>query len=166
MTWPIIKNFVQPCWSAEQNSSTSIQRKTNSENEDSKFGDSVYSVFVSISVRRLQVLVDPNRYSSWLKLKRIQAWVDRFIENCHKLKTDRMTGELSADELNQAEIKLIKEKQSSYFTEEYESLKHEKALSSSSKLLGLQPKLDSHGLMRSDSRLKHAKFLSSECDIQ
>ena len=148
------------------NSSTSIQRKTNSENEDSKFGDSVYSVFVSISVRRSQVLVDPNCYSSWLKLKRIQAWVDRFIENCQKLKTDRMTGELSADELNQAEIKLIKETQSSYFTEEYESLKHEKALSSSSKLLGLQPKLDSHGLMRSDSRLKHAKILANECDIQ
>ena len=76
------------------------------------------------------------------------------------MKTDRMTGELSADELNQAEIKLIKETQSSYFSEECESLRHEKPLLSSSKLLGLQPKLDSDGLMRSDSRLKHAKFLS------
>ena len=71
-----------------------------------------------------------------------------------------MTGELSADELNQTEIKLIKETQSSYFPEEYDSLKHKKALLSSIKLLGLQPKLDSDGLMRSDSRLKHAKFLS------
>ena len=159
-TWPINKNFVQPSWSAELKRSTSTLRKTNSKNEDSRFGDSLSSVFMSISVRRSQVLVDPNRYSSWLKLKRIQAWVDRFIENCQKLKTDRMTGELSADELNQAEIKLIKETQSSYFPEEYESLKHEKVLSSSSKLLGLQPKLDSDGLMRSDSRLKHAKFLS------
>ena len=59
-----------------------------------------------------------------------------------------------------AEIKLFKETQSSYFPEEYESLKHEKALSSSSNLLGLQPKLDNDGLMRLDSRLKHAKFLS------
>ena len=159
-TWPINKNFVQPSWSAELKRSTSTLRKTKSKNEDSRFGDSLSSVFMSISVRRSQVLVDPNRYSSWLKLKRIQAWVDRFIENCQKLKTDRMTGELSADELNQAEIKLIKETQSSYFPEEYESLKHEKVLSSSSKLLGLQPKLDSDGLMRSDSRLKHAKFLS------
>ena len=71
-----------------------------------------------------------------------------------------MTGELSANELNQAEIKLIKETQSSYFPEDYESLTHEKVLSSSSKLLGLQPKLESDGIMRSDSRLKHAKFLS------
>ena len=59
-----------------------------------------------------------------------------------------------------AEIKLFKETQSSYFPEEYESLKHEKALSSSSNLLGLQPKLDNDGLMRLDSRLKHAKLLS------
>ena len=127
--WPINKNFAQPSWSAELKRSTSILRKTNSENEDSRFGDSVSSVFMSISVRRSEVLVDPNRYSSWLKLKRIQAWVDCFIENCQKLKTDRLTEELSADELNQAEIKLIKETQSSYFPEEYESLKHEKVLS-------------------------------------
>ena len=39
-------------------------------------------------------------------------------------------------------------------------MKHEKALSSSSKLLGLQPKIDSDGLMCSDNRLKHAKFVS------
>ena len=73
-----------------------------------------------------------------------------------------MTGELLADELNQAEIKLIKDTQSLYLPEEYDFFKQEKALLSRSKLLDLhvQPKLDSDGLMRSDSRLKHAKFLS------
>ena len=113
MTWPINKNFAQPRWSAELKRSTLILRKTHSENKDSRFCDSVSSVFMCVSVRRSLVLVDPNGYSSWLKLKRIQAWVDRFIPNCQKLKTDRLTGELSAGELNQAEIKLIKETQSS-----------------------------------------------------
>lgn len=40
------------------------------------------------------------------------------------------------------------------------TLVHGKALSSRSRLLGLQPKLDTDGIMRSDSRLKNAKFLS------
>ena len=39
-------------------------------------------------------------------------------------------------------------------------MRHEKPLLSSSKLLGLQPKLDNDRLMRLDSCLKHAKFLS------
>ena len=43
VTWPINKNFVQPSWSAELKRSTSILRKTNSENKDSRFGDSVLS---------------------------------------------------------------------------------------------------------------------------
>lgn len=41
-----------------------------------------------------------------------------------------------------------------------------KPLPSNSKLLGLQPKLDDGGLMRSDGRLKHAKFLPFDVRYQ
>ena len=104
--------------------------------------------------------MDPSRYSSWLKLRKIQAWVNRSIENLQKSKGERTSGELSADELNRAEIQLIKETQCFYFREEWQSLSCGRPLPSNSKLLSLQPKLDSDGLIRSDSRLKHAKFLS------
>ena len=44
----------------------------------------------------------PNNYSSWLKLRRIQAWINRFVENCQKKRLDRMAGELMVDELKKA----------------------------------------------------------------
>ena len=47
--------------------------------------------------------LDPTHYSSWLKLRRTVAWVNRFIENC-KNAAFRMTGELKADELKKSEI--------------------------------------------------------------
>ena len=159
-TWPSNKDFGQPVWGAELKRSTSTPRIQNSQVEDRKLLDPVSSVFLAVTTRESQVLVDPSRYSSWLRLRRIQAWVDRFIDNCQKPKADRTTGGLSVEELNQVEIKIVKETQRRNFPEEWQSLLHDKKLSPSSKLLGLHPKIDSDGLMRSDSRLKHAKFLS------
>ena len=64
-----------------------MPKNNSTEVEDSRFHDTVSSsVFMSTSSRVSQVPVDPCRCSSWLKLKRIQAWVDRFIENCKKNK--------------------------------------------------------------------------------
>ena len=37
--------------------------------------------FVTI-VERTVLPVDPRRYSTWLKLRRIQSWINRFIQNC------------------------------------------------------------------------------------
>ena len=46
------------------------------------------------------------------------------------------------------------------FREEWKALSSRKSLPGNSKLLGLQPKLDDDGLMRSDGCLEHAEFLS------
>ena len=48
--------------------------------------------------------LDPTHYSSWLKLRRIQAWVNRFVQNCKKKPAARMIGELSADKVKSAEV--------------------------------------------------------------
>ena len=61
--------------------------------------------------------VDPRRYSSWNKLKRITAWINRFIDNCKKQKEERRYGELFTDEIKVAEIQLIKEVQRLDFKE-------------------------------------------------
>ena len=36
--------------------------------------------------------VDPRHYSSWLKIRRIQSWSNRFIQNCQRKKTNRIYG--------------------------------------------------------------------------
>ena len=82
--------------------------------------------------------------------------MNRFVDNCRKQKEYRTSGELLSDELKRAEVQLIRRTQ---FTEEWKALSRGKPLPSNSKLLGLQPKLDDDGLMRSDGRPKYAKFL-------
>ena len=104
--------------------------------------------------------VDPKRYSSWLRLRRVQSWVNRFIENCQTPKSDRTTGKLLAVELKKAELQLVRYAQSSEFQEEWTALSRGRSLPANSKILKLQPRLDDDGLLRSDGRLKNAKFLS------
>ena len=66
--------------------------------------------------------LDPTHYSSWLKLRRIRAWVNRFVQDCKKKPAARMIGELIADELKRAEVQLIKQAQRNQFPEEWKAL--------------------------------------------
>ena len=50
--------------------------------------------------------LDPRRFSNWTKLIRVQAWVRRFVDNCRSL--NRETGELKAEEIEDAGIQVIK----------------------------------------------------------
>lgn len=104
--------------------------------------------------------VEPKRYSSWYKLKRVLAWINRFIQNSQRSKIERTFGELMADELKTAEIQLVRHAQLTECRDEWTSLSRGRTLPANSKLLGLQPRLDDDGLLRSDGRLKNAKFLS------
>ena len=101
----------------------------------------------------------PRDYSSLLRLKRVLAWIKRFIDNGRKQKENRTSGELLSEELKRAEVQIIHHTQVIEFTDEWKALSCGKTLPSSSKLLGFQPKLDEDGLIRPDGRLKHAEFL-------
>ena len=103
--------------------------------------------------------LEPPNYSSLLHLKRVLAWINRFVDNSRKQKENRTSGELLCDELKRAEVQIIYHTQVTEFTDEWKALSRGKTLPTSSKLLGLQPKLDEEGLMGSDGRLKHAEFL-------
>ena len=105
-------------------------------------------------------IIDTTYYSSWLKLRRIVAWVNRFIEHCKRDMAVRMTGELIADELKRSEIQLVRQAQQSEFQDEWKALDNGRSFSSNSKLLALKPQLDDNGLIRSDGRLTNAKFIS------
>jgi len=104
---------------------------------------------------------EPKTFSCWSKLRRIMAWVIRFTKNCKKKKEGK-NGELSVDELNEAEIIIIGTDQRVVFQEEIRRLKAKVKLKEDGRLTKLNPYLDECGLMRMNSRVIHAEFMSNE----
>ena len=103
--------------------------------------------------------LEPKRCSSWLRLTRIQTWIYRFVSNCLLPSGRRVEDELTVEEIQNAEIRIIKNAQKRSFEAEYSALSSEKPLPTSSKLLTLKPRLDEDGVMRSDGRLENAEYL-------
>ncbi|KAK3708823.1 hypothetical protein QZH41_007175 [Actinostola sp. cb2023] len=103
--------------------------------------------------------IEPIRFSSWLRLTRVQAWIYRFLDNCRLPKAKRTPGELTSEEITDAEVYIIKKAQRESFKEEYLALSEDKELPKHSKLLALKPTLDEDGLLRSDGRLVNADYL-------
>ena len=103
--------------------------------------------------------LSPRRFSTWQRLKRVQAWVNRFLHNCRE-QEKKNSGELKVEELQDAENYIIREMQQQCFREEYKALHSKKTISKQSKLLALNPFLSDDGIIRSNSRLKHAEYLS------
>lgn len=80
------------------------------------------------------------------------AWIFRFKFNLRavKNKVPRESGELTASELNVAELYLCKFVQETTFVEEYACLRRGESVFTSSKLYPLSPFLHSDGLIRVD----------------
>ena len=70
-----------------------------------------------------------------------------------------MTGELTIDEIRNAENQIIAQAQRQAFPDEYRMLAQGKNLPHSSKLLQLRPVLDEDELVRCDGRLRYAECL-------
>ena len=89
-TWPINRNLVIPNGDIEMKRTTASQLEAPLNqtygSKESHSQHSISSVFMTSDANEVTFPLDPSRYSSWLKLKRIQAWVNRFIENCQKPK--------------------------------------------------------------------------------
>lgn len=94
-----------------------------------------------------------------LRLTRVQAWIYRFLNNCRLPRKKRTAGELTSEEITDAEVHIIKKAQRESFKDEYEALSEGKVVPRQSKLLALKPKLDEDGLLRSDGRLVNADYL-------
>ncbi|CAG9137857.1 unnamed protein product [Plutella xylostella] len=94
---------------------------------------------------------DPERFSSWLRLKRATANVLKFIGRCR-----RQAADIDCELMEEAERLLIKHAQSQSFSEELANLKEGKSISKKSRLLTLSPYLDEHGVLRSGGRIDAA----------
>ncbi|XP_067040969.1 uncharacterized protein [Acropora muricata] len=103
--------------------------------------------------------LNPQRFSSWTRLLRVHAWVSRFLDNCCLSKDQRITGELTTDEIRNAENQIIAQAQQQAFPDEYRMLAQGKNLPHSSKLLQLRPVLDEDELVRCNGRLRYAECL-------
>ena len=67
--------------------------------------------------------LNPERFSSWTRLTRTQAWVMRFMSNCHISKNKRLLdNELTSEEITDAESHIVKLMQQEIFYEEYSAL--------------------------------------------
>ena len=89
--------------------------------------------------------------------------LNRFIAACLRLirkkKTGvKKTGGLSAQEIEEAHLRLIKLIQAQAFSKDIKNLKNSKNLDTRSKLLNLNPFLDHNGILRVGGRLKNAEI--------
>ena len=117
--------------------------------------DTVYYTRTSVNIPGSTL--DPTRYSSWKKLLRVAAWVNRFIENCRIV--DKVFGELTLDELSDSEAMLLRSAQQAEFAEDRKQLLGGKTVKKDSKIISLTPFLDDDKLIRSNSRIVNAETL-------
>ena len=106
-----------------------------------------------------RTLPDPGRFSSWLKYRRTVAWMLRFLHNVRRRRicADGVhAGPLQADELQAAEIIIIKERQRLCYGEELHHMQAGLALADSSRLKSLSPFIDGDGMVRARGRIGDA----------
>ena len=162
MDWPQLKITATPDNNVKELKKKYISTLKSPTSESCKLSPST-TTLITIGESQKEVWrLHPSRFSSWKRLTRVQAWVLRFVNNCKQVSEDKLTqGELNVEEISDVEnYIIIKEMQKEVFKEEYLALVRKKELPSNGKLLGLCPKLDSDGIMRSDRQLTYAKFLS------
>ena len=102
--------------------------------------------------------LNPDRFSSFLRLLRTRAWVNRFLKNIStKIK---MKGPLTPLEMETSKLLVIRDAQREAFPEEISNMQNKKILKKNSVISALNPKLDQNNIMRSNSRLVNVRNLN------
>lgn len=110
---------------------------------------------ITHSVSFLDCFID--RSNNYLKLIRIIAYVYRFIHNCKNHKSNQCkNGPLTREELDNAELVLVKKVQMEYFPSEFAALKKGNSIPVKSKLRFLNPYLDKNEVLRVGGRLDNS----------
>ena len=115
---------------------------------------------VSVS-KCIEPVYDVERCSSFAKILRIIAYILRFIHNC-KPESEKITGELSYDELSVSKLKVFSDCQRQHYLSDIHSLKREEPLKKGSVLKQFKPFLDSDGLLRFGGRLERSNLAYEE----
>ncbi|UYV74134.1 hypothetical protein LAZ67_11002214 [Cordylochernes scorpioides] len=102
------------------------------------------------------------KFSTFRKLSRVTAWLLRFIHNARHSSDKIKHKELSSNELDNSIRTLIQIIQSSEFKTEIQCCNQSKVLPSNSKLLSLNPFIDSSGILRVGGRLRKSNLQFNE----
>ncbi|KAJ8966088.1 hypothetical protein NQ314_003744, partial [Rhamnusium bicolor] len=140
VTWPKPKFNLFNDDNCPQEISTEIKRPT---------------VRIFVATHGLDVI---HKYSSFVKLQRVVAYCLRFKVNCQTPKQSRLTGPLSPRELSSVILGLIYLVQHEAFPGKISSLKRYDSVDKKSKILALNPFLDSGEVIRVGGRLKHSNY--------
>ncbi|XP_076280087.1 uncharacterized protein LOC143219483 [Lasioglossum baleicum] len=101
-----------------------------------------------------------SRFSSWPKLMRVTAYIQRFVRNarcCRRSRQRCFLGRaLSAREVSDAKNFWLRRIQAIQFPETIAAIKNKKSLSSKDSLESLNPFIDENGLLRVGGRLRNA----------
>ncbi|KAL9969332.1 hypothetical protein ACROYT_G021532 [Oculina patagonica] len=101
---------------------------------------------------------DPEKFSSWIRYRRVIVWTCRFIYNARLPNESRIKGPLSVSELTRAEVLAVKCSQRKSFPDDFEALLKNLPLPPKSRLLAFTPYLDEDGLIRVGGRLRKASL--------
>lgn len=118
----------------------------------------VSSICLKLTLMGTDIL---EKYSSIIKLQRIIAYVFRYINNA-KNKERKTTGPLVLNELETSLSTIMKLTQFTEFEKEIKCLEKGTSLSPQSKLLTINPFLDSKGILRVGGRLAHSELLDKQ----
>lgn len=106
-------------------------------------------------------LISTELYLSFVRLKRVTAWVFRFINNCCAKMNNKLTNQYSllfVRELTSAENYWLSIIQKDHFSKEINSIRRDRGLPNNSCLIPLHPFLDPAGLQRVGGRKQNSKL--------
>ena len=115
----------------------------------------------TVSPDVLEPLFPLSRFSSFVKLTRVTAWVFRFFSACKKSLQTSLNGPLTTQEVVKAEGYWLSVAQRDSFSEDVKHLKRSNVVATKSKLKTLHPFLDSEGILRVSGRLQKSKLAYS-----
>lgn len=97
--------------------------------------------------------------SSWPRLVHVTAYCIKFIDHCQK---NLQQGPSSLDCVTRARNFLVRIAQRTAFASELQALTHNKPIEKRSSIKGLDPSIDTHGVLRVGGRLSHSTLSSGE----
>ena len=122
--------------------------------------DEINEICSHAAVVRTEPIFPLDHFSSFTRLKRVTAWMLRFVFNCRarQKKLVRVSGPLTVSELDKAVTYWVSISQSAHFATEVAALQSNTSLPKSSPLLSLNPFLDETGLLRVGGRQRNSKL--------
>ncbi|XP_075157883.1 uncharacterized protein LOC142231149 [Haematobia irritans] len=104
-----------------------------------------------------------DRFSSFSRALRVLCYIYRFVRKCRNQTLVNMQNDfITKDEIMTVKFNLIRIAQKNYYAPEYQALENNLPISSKSKLLTLNPKLDEYKLLRINGRLANADLSYNE----